>query len=102
MENIMVKKWLLRRVQFGQYDKRKYFGRRNIAEGCGCLAEDHGRFTFCLQSIRFLHGLRGFLTFHSFPQDSCFPRARAERAEGYGNACFIGGIFAVSCGSLRL
>jgi len=21
------------------YDKRKYFGRRNFAEGCGCLVE---------------------------------------------------------------
>jgi len=69
---LWVKKWwLLRRAQFGQYDKRKYFGRRNFAEGCGCLAEGRGRFTFCLRSIRFLHGLRGFLTFHSFPQDSC-------------------------------
>jgi len=28
------------------------------AECCGCLAEGRGRFTFCLRSIRFLHGLR--------------------------------------------
>ena len=28
---IWVKKCLLRRVQFGQYDKRKYFGRRKAA-----------------------------------------------------------------------
>ena len=45
-----------------------------LAEGCGCLAEGRGRFTFYLRPIRFLHGLCGFLTFHSFPafpQDSC-------------------------------
>ena len=28
---LWVKKWLLRRAQFGQYDKRKYFGRRKAA-----------------------------------------------------------------------
>jgi len=98
---LWAKKWLLRRAQFGQYyDKRKHFGRWNFAQGCGCLAEGRGRFTFCLRSIRFLHGLRGFLTFHSFPQDSC--GKIKQRAEGHGNVRFIGGIFAVSCGSLLL
>ena len=28
---LWVKKWLLRRAQFGQYDKHKYFGRRKAA-----------------------------------------------------------------------
>jgi len=57
---LWVKKWLLRRAQFGQYDKRKYFGRRNFAEGCGCLVEglrfscgQYGSFTVFAVSLRF-------------------------------------------------
>ena len=69
---LWVKKWLLRRAQFGQYDKRKYFGRRNFAEGCGCLAE----------GLRFACGQNGsFMVFAVSLHFTAFWRFRRILAE---------------------
>jgi len=70
---LWVKKWLLRRAQFGQYDKRKYVGRRNFAEGCGCLVEGHGR-------SRFACGQYGsFMVFTVSLRFTAFRRILAEK-----------------------
>jgi len=57
---LWVKKWLLRRAQFGQYDKRKYFGRRKaavvlrkIAEGLRFTCGQYASFTVFAVSLRF-------------------------------------------------
>ena len=57
---LWVKKWLLRRAQFGQYDKRKYFGRRKaavvlrkVAEGLRFTCGQYASFTVFAVSLRF-------------------------------------------------
>jgi len=57
---LWVKKWLLRRAQFGQYDKRKYFGRRKaavvlrkVAEGLRFTCGQYASFTVFAVSLCF-------------------------------------------------
>ena len=66
---LWVKKWLLRRAQFGQYDKRKYFGQRKAAVVLRKVAEGL-RFTFG-QYASFTVFAVSLHSFPAFPQDSC-------------------------------
>ena len=57
---LWVKKWLLRRAQFGQYDNGKYFGRRKaavvlrkVAEGLRFTCGQYASFTVFAVSLRF-------------------------------------------------
>jgi len=103
---LWVKKWLLRRAQFGQYDKRKYFGWRKAAVVLQKVAEG-SRFT-CGQYA-------SFTVFAVFLRFTAFRRFRRILAEKLNMFNFFreharnvrkvtetrgssGGIFAVSCG----
>ena len=55
---LWAKKWLLRRAQFGQYDKRKYFGQRKaavvlrkVAEGLRFACGQYSSFTVFTQKL---------------------------------------------------
>ena len=89
MENIMVKKWLLRRVQFGQYDKRKYFGRRKaavvlrkVAEGLRFACGQYGSFTVFAVSLHFTAFRRILaekLNMFNFSASTCGRRGRSRK-----------------------
>ena len=97
---------LLRRAQFGQYDKRKYFGRRKatvvlrkVAEGLRFTCGQYASFTFFAVSLRFT----AFRRFRRILAEKLNIREHARNVrkvtETRGSS---GSIFAVSCGSLRL